>query len=150
MVGADFLTLNAATAPGSMAPSEIRIISARRASARGAFMIAILWQFEVRPGSERQFEDFYGADGEWTAVNRHNRSYLGSSFLRDQARPTRYVMIEYWSEMLVYEHHKTYRSDEIDKLTARRSELVASVEPLGIFTALDVPDRTGPTWSRRT
>jgi hypothetical protein len=113
-------------------------------------MIAILWHFDIKPGSEGDFEQFYGAGGEWTAVNRHSRSYLGSSFLRDQTRASRYVVIEYWSEMLVYEEHRTYRRDEVARLDARRSELVAAVEPLGVFTALDVPDRAGPTWSRRT
>ena len=113
-------------------------------------MIAIVWLFDVRPGSETEFERFYGADGEWTAINRHSRSYLGSSFLRDQNLKSRYLVIEYWSEMLVYEQHKAYRSDETEKLEARRKELVASVEPAGVFTALDVPDRAGPTWSRRT
>ena len=33
-------------------------------------MIAIAWQFEVRKGSEGEFEQFYGADGDWTAVSR--------------------------------------------------------------------------------
>jgi len=113
-------------------------------------MIAIVWLFEVRPGSETEFERFYGADGEWTAINRYSRSYLGSSFLRDQTLKSRYLGIEYWSEMLVYEQHKAFRSDETAKLEARRHELVASVEPAGVFTALDVPDRAGPTWSRRT
>ena len=113
-------------------------------------MIAIVWQFEIRPGRETEFEAFYGADGEWTAASRHSRSYLGSSFLRDQSRSSRYLVIEYWSEMLVYERHKVYRDDEIARLDARRSELVTSVEPLGVFTALDVPERTGSTWSRRT
>lgn len=113
-------------------------------------MIAIVWQFDVRPGSETEFERFYGADWEWTAINRHSRSYLGSSFLRDQSRKSHYLVIEYWSEMLVFEQHKAYRSDERANLEARRKELVASVEPAGVFTALDVPDRAGPTWSRRT
>jgi hypothetical protein len=113
-------------------------------------MIAIVWQFDVTPGSNTEFERFYGVDGEWTAVNRHNRSYLGSSFLRDQSSVSRYLVIEYWSEMLVYEQHKVYRRDEIATLIKRRDELVAHVEPLGVFTALDVPDRWGPTWSRRT
>ncbi len=112
-------------------------------------MIAIVWQFDVRPGSENEFEQFYGADGEWTLVNRQSRSYLGSSFLRDQSRTTRYLLLEYWSEMVVYERHKVYRSDEIARLDARRNELVAAMEPIGIFSALDVPDRSGPTWSRR-
>jgi quinol monooxygenase YgiN len=113
-------------------------------------MIAIVWQFDVRKGSEKEFEQFYGADGEWTTVNRHSRSYLGSSFLRDQNLATRYLLIEYWSEMLVYEQHKAYKSDEFQQLTDRRNELIDAVEPLGVFSALDVPDRAGPTWSRRT
>jgi quinol monooxygenase YgiN len=113
-------------------------------------MIAIVWQFEVKDGRESEFEQFFGADGEWSAANRHSRSYLGSSFLRDQTNGARYLMVEYWSEMLVYEQHKTFRQDTIPALEARRDELVASIEPLGVFTALDVPERAGPTWSRRT
>lgn len=112
-------------------------------------MIAIMWQFEVKDGREDEFEALYGADGDWTTLNRPTRSYLGSSFLRDQARPSRYVVIEYWSEMLVYEQHRSYRSDVIASLEQRRKALIDSVEPLGVFSALDVPDRAGPTWSQR-
>ena len=112
-------------------------------------MIAIMWQFDVKKGREGEFEQFYGADGEWTAMNRHTRSYLGSSFLRDQNRSARYIVIEYWSEMVVYEQHRAYRTDAIASLEGRRTALVESVEPLGIFTALNVPDRFGPTWSQR-
>jgi hypothetical protein len=112
-------------------------------------MIAIMWQFDVKDGRETEFEELYGVDGEWTALNRPTRSYLGSSFLRDQNRSSRYIVIEYWSEMLVYEQHRTYRSDAIASLEQRRTALVDSVEPLGVFTALDVPDRWGPAWSQR-
>lgn len=112
-------------------------------------MIAIMFQFEVKAGQEPAFEELYGAHGDWTTLNRPTRSYLGSSFLRDQARPSRYVVIEYWSEMLVYEQHRAYRSDVIAAVEAKRKALVDSVEPLGVFTALDVPDRWGPTWSQR-
>jgi hypothetical protein len=112
-------------------------------------MIAIMWQFDVKQGCETEFEQLHGSDGEWTIMNRQTRSYLGSSFLRDQNRRSRYVVIEYWSEMLVYEEYRAYRSDAITSLERRRTMLVESVEPLGIFTALNVPDRTGPTWSQR-
>jgi hypothetical protein len=113
-------------------------------------MIAIVWQFDVKNGREVEFERFYGADGEWTSVNRHTRSYLGSSFLRDQNHSSRYMVIEYWSEMLVYEQHRAYRRDALASLEGQRAALLESVEPLGVFTALDVPDRAGSTWSRRT
>jgi quinol monooxygenase YgiN len=113
-------------------------------------MVAIVWQFDVKAGQEPEFERFFGADGEWTAHNRHSRSYLGSAFLRDQGNGSRYLLVEYWSEMLVYEQHKAYRTDALASLEARRDELVTLAEPLGVFSALDVPDRFGPTWSRRT
>jgi hypothetical protein len=59
------------------------------------------------------------------------------------------LIVEYWSEMLVYERHQANQQHDIDELEARRKDLVVSIEPLGVFTALDVPDRSGPTWSRR-
>ena len=113
-------------------------------------MIAIMWQFDVKNGRETEFEQLYGADGEWTAMNRQSRSYLGSSFLRDQNRSLRYIIVEYWSEMIVYEQHRTYRSADIASFEVRRITVVESIEPLGIFTALNVPDRFGPTWSQRS
>ena len=57
-------------------------------------MIAIMWQFDVKAGRETEFEQLYGADGAWTAMNRHTRSYLGSSFLHDQNQASRYVVID--------------------------------------------------------
>jgi quinol monooxygenase YgiN len=112
-------------------------------------MIAVMWQFQVKKGREEEFEKLYGADGDWTALNRQTRSYLGSSFLHEQNGSSRYVLIEYWSEMLIYEQHRTSRSAVIDAIETRRAELVDAMEPLGIYSALDVPDRWGPTWSQR-
>ena len=76
-------------------------------------MIAIMWQFDVKQGREGEFEQLYGVDGEWTAVNRHTRSYLGSSFLRDQNRSSRYIVIEFgarWWYMSGTEHLAVMRS----------------------------------------
>jgi hypothetical protein len=112
-------------------------------------MIAIAWQFEVKKGREAEFEELYGVEGEWTALNRHTRSYIGSSFLRDQSRTSRYLVIEYWSEMLVYEQHRGSRSAAIAALDQRSDALVDKMEPMGIFTALNVPERSGPAWSQR-
>lgn len=112
-------------------------------------MIAVVWQLEVVPERQDDFERFYGADGEWTMVSRKSRYFLGSSFLREFSPEPRYLLIEYWSEMLPYERHRVDLRDEIDQLEQARNELVASIVPLGVFNALDVPDRFGPTWSQR-
>ena len=108
-----------------------------------------MWQFDVKKGREEEFEKLFGADGDWTALNRQTRSYLGTSFLLDQNRPSRYLLIEYWSEMVVYEQHRAYRSDALVKIEEQRDSLVEAMEPMGVFTALDVPERSGPTWSQR-
>jgi quinol monooxygenase YgiN len=112
-------------------------------------VVAVVWQFETRDERASEFERFYGADGDWTKLSRRSRSFLGSSFLKDLATPNRYLLVEYWSEMFVYEKHLADFGDEVKDLEAERDRFVARMEPVGIYTALDVPERSGPTWSRR-
>jgi len=113
-------------------------------------VVALVWNIEIAPDRSEAFEGFYGADGQWTALSRKSRSFLGSSFLKDLARPERYLLIEYWSEMLVYERHLTDFDSELHLLEAVRDQFVVHMEAVGVFSALDVPDRVGPTWSRRS
>jgi quinol monooxygenase YgiN len=113
-------------------------------------LVAVIWQFETIRDKSDEFEKFYGADGEWTKLSRRSRSFLGSSFLKDLATPERYVLVEYWSEMLVYEKHLADFEAQVKALEKQRGEFLVRVEPVGVYTALDVPDRVGPTWSRRS
>jgi quinol monooxygenase YgiN len=113
-------------------------------------VIAVMWEFEVESGKSEEFERFYGADGEWTKLSRRSRSFLGSSFLRDIAGENRYVLVEYWAEMVVYERHMTSFDAPLKELERQRDEFIKQLHPLGVFTALDVPSRAGPTWSRRS
>jgi hypothetical protein len=113
-------------------------------------LVAVVWQFETVEGRGDEFERFYGADGEWTRLSRKSRSYLGSSFLKDIAWPARYLLVEYWSEMVVYEKHLADFDAQVRELERRREQFLVRIEPIGVFTALDVPDRVGPTWSRRS
>jgi quinol monooxygenase YgiN len=115
-----------------------------------AVVIAVVWRFEVRPGASAEFERMYGSDGTWTNLSRRSRSFLGSSFLRDIGSEDRYLLVEYWSEMMVYEKHLASFKMQLDLLERERAKLVDRIETLGVFSALDVPDRTGPTWSRRS
>ncbi len=52
--------------------------------------------------------------------------------------------------MVVYEKHVADFSDEVKTLERQRERFVVSMENIGLFTALNVPDRTGPAWSRRS
>jgi hypothetical protein len=112
-------------------------------------VIALVWMFDVRPGMTEDFERFYGADGEWTALSRRSRSFLGSSFLKDISSESRYLLVEYWGEMVVYEKHVAGFKQPIELLQRERDRFVERIEALGVFNALDTPARVGPTWSRR-
>jgi hypothetical protein len=112
-------------------------------------LVAVVWQFTIQDNMGHEFERFYGADGDWTRVSRRSRSFLGSSFLKDLAAPSRYLLIEYWSEMVVYERHVADYRRDMSLLERQRDAFTRSVESLGVFSALDVPDRAGPAWSRR-
>ena len=113
-------------------------------------MVAVVWQFDIQPEMAADFERLYGADGDWTKLSRRSRSFLGSSFLRDIGSETRYLLVEYWGEMVVYEKHLADFSDELQALERERERLVQRMETVGVFTALDVPQRAGPTWSQRS
>jgi len=113
-------------------------------------VVAVVWQIDVRAGASEDFERLYGADGDWTKLSRRSRSFLGSSFLRDIGSESRYLLVEYWGEMVVYEKHVADFSDELQQLERERERLVERMETIGVFTALDVPQRAGPTWSRRS
>jgi quinol monooxygenase YgiN len=113
-------------------------------------VIAVVWQVEIHEGKSVEFEQLYGANGEWTRLSRHSRSFLGSSFLRDLASETRYMLVEYWREMVVYEKHLSEFAAQVKTLEEKRQRLVERVYPLGVFSALDVPERSGPTWSQRS
>jgi quinol monooxygenase YgiN len=113
-------------------------------------VVAVVWQFDVRPGAEKEFEHLYGADGSWTSLSRRSRSFLGSSFMRDLGAETRYLLVEYWGEMVVYEKHLASVDHELKALEQQRAQLLERMETVGVFTPLDVPDRVGPTWSRRS
>ncbi len=51
---------------------------------------------------------------------------------------------------MVYEKHLADLSEQVKALEEQRARLVERMETVGVFTALDVPDRVGPTWSRRS
>jgi len=113
-------------------------------------VVAVVWQFDIRPEAANDFERLYGADSAWTKLSRRSRSFLGSSFLKAMGSDTRYLLVEYWGEMVVYEKHLVDFSEKLNALEEQRALLVERMETVGVFTALDVPTRVGPTWSQRS
>ena len=55
----------------------------------------LIWEFSVRSGSERQFEEVYGPDGAWMRLFRTAKGYLRTELHRDSNDPRRYLTFDF-------------------------------------------------------
>jgi heme-degrading monooxygenase HmoA len=65
-------------------------------------MFVILWEFEVKPGSEGRFERVYGPKGQWVRLFRRDPHFRGTQLRRDPARPLVYFTIDFWDSETAY------------------------------------------------
>jgi heme-degrading monooxygenase HmoA len=82
-------------------------------------MFLVLWEYEVKPGSEKRFEEVYGPAGDWARLFRTGPHYRETRLLRDPLRPNIYVTLDFWTSRKSYEeflaaHKSEYQS--IDSL----------------------------------
>ena len=92
-----------------------------------------VWEFEVRPGCEAEFERNYGPDGSWVELFRAAHGYLDTILLRDLGRGRRYLTIDRWESEDAYRSFRTARALEFTALDARCEALTVSERELGRF-----------------
>lgn len=95
-------------------------------------MFVTLWEFEVKPGSEKLFEQAYGPEGEWAQLFRRDARYRGTRLLRDVGAERVYVTIDEWESRAAYEEFRErFAADyaEVDRkhefLTAKETFLAS-------------------------
>lgn len=113
---------------------SLRITSEQlRRAGDGTPMFVVLWEFEVKPGYEKQFELAYGPDGEWVGLFRNDPNYLQTRLLRDPSRKQIYLTLDFWKSQESYRffldsHRDAYRS--IDKAC---EQFISTEKSLGQF-----------------
>ena len=91
-----------------------------------------VWQYDVRPGAEPEFEEAYGAAGRWARLFATSDGYLGTELFRSLDVSGRYLTTDRftgraaWHRFLA-EHRLAY--EQLDAqcagLTVVEQELVA-------------------------
>jgi heme-degrading monooxygenase HmoA len=66
-------------------------------------MFVILWEFEVKPGSEHRFQNAYGPSGPWVQLFRRDGHYRDTLLQRDPTRPLFYFTIDLWDSEAAYQ-----------------------------------------------
>lgn len=70
-------------------------------------MFVVLWEFEVKPGSEDRFQRVYGPKGQWVRLFRRDPHFRGAQLRRDPSRPLVYFTIDFWDSKAAYQHFLT-------------------------------------------
>jgi len=73
-------------------------------------MFVVLWEFDVKPGSEARFESVYGPSGAWAHLFQSDPAYQRTHLLRDPFRERIYVTCDYWANQKAYE---IFRQDHL-------------------------------------
>jgi heme-degrading monooxygenase HmoA len=99
-------------------------------------MFVILWEFEVKPGCEKRFENSYGPDGEWARFFRRDPHYRETRLLRDAVRSNRYLTLDAWDSREVYEKFQRENREEYQGLDASFESLTARETHVGSFVRI--------------
>ena len=92
-----------------------------------------LWQFDVRPGAEAEFERHYGSDGTWVVLFRRAPGYVDTRLLKDRDVPGRYVTIDRWESESAYRAYRERFAAEHDAIDSACESLTIKETPLGVY-----------------
>lgn len=97
---------------------------------------AYIWEYRVRPGRGRDFEEAYGAGGPWVALFERAPGYRRTELYRIRRAVDRYLTIDYWVSREAWQAFRETFSAEFEALDARCEELtieereIAQLDPM--------------------
>ena len=97
-------------------------------------MIAIVWEFVVKPESLSTFQQVYGPNGDWAALFRQHAGYEGTTLLQDSVANTRYLTIDHWEDLALFNQMRQSSQKEYSRLDSMCGALTVSERELGVFT----------------
>jgi len=97
----------------------------------GQFLV--IWEFVVRPGKEKLFEQIYGPEGEWVQLFRQGRGYRETKLTRDYNLPRHYLTVDFWESQEDYESFKSQSIDEYKTIDAKCEALTEKETEIGKF-----------------
>jgi len=99
-------------------------------------VIRIVWEFRVRQGTARAFEERYAASGAWAKLFAKARGYEQTVLLKDEADPRRYLTIDVWRDAASHDAFRRDFAAEYEALDRQCQGLTESERCLGRFADL--------------
>jgi heme-degrading monooxygenase HmoA len=96
-----------------------------------------IFEFRVRRGQEKKFEEIYGPKGDWAQLFGKSSAFLRTELHRDMETRGRYVTIDTFTSQPAFTAFLEQFGKEYEALDRRCQELRASEENIGSFTNIE-------------
>jgi len=85
---------------------------------------------------EAQFEQAYGADGEWAKLFRQDPAYIRTELIQDVHEASRYLTLDFWASGAAYEAFRESRKGEYNSIDAKCAEMTEAEREVGRLVAV--------------
>jgi heme-degrading monooxygenase HmoA len=96
-------------------------------------LFVALWEFEVKPGYEKKFEEVYGAEGVWVKLFLQDSQYRGTRLVRDTARERVYLTLDFWETREAHEWFKKENAAEYERIDKECEGMTVREKKLGEY-----------------
>jgi len=96
-------------------------------------LIEIISEYIVHEADRGQFELVFARGGAWSKLFARQRGFRGTSLLRDEEDPGRYLIIDFWDSSTDWKDAIAESQSEYSELMATLSTWTQSKARLGIF-----------------
>jgi len=94
---------------------------------------AYIWEFQVKPGSEAEFELHYGPDGTWVRLFRNSPDFIETLLLKDKAVAGRYITLDRWRNEAAWQAFQVAYAAQYAQLDKACENLTEKEQPLGSY-----------------
>ena len=96
-------------------------------------MIEIVWEFVVKEEFQGRFELAYGPGGAWSALLGRCEGYRGTTLLRDENSPLRYLTVDMWDSVEQRDRMLAEHAGQYSELDAAFADWTEKETELGVF-----------------
>ena len=96
----------------------------------------VIWEFQVRPGAEEDFERVYGPAGDWAQLFHKAEGYIRTDLLRDREVRGRYLVLDHWGSAAQYDAFRAAHAAAYAELDRRCEALTLREARIGALSDL--------------
>jgi heme-degrading monooxygenase HmoA len=107
-------------------------------TATSAWKYVVIWEFEVPPHAQPEFERAYGPEGQWVSLFQSGDGYIGTELIRD-VRSGRYLTLDFWQSGEHYSRFREQHRERYKEIDRRCEQLTTRELELGAFERIASP-----------